>query len=33
VWEDNIKRGFREKIEVIWIGFIWLRTGASGRLL
>jgi hypothetical protein len=31
-WEDNIKKdhkyGFR-----VWIGFMWLRIGTSGRLV
>jgi hypothetical protein len=30
-WEDNIKMDLREIDEVVWIGFIWLRLGASGK--
>jgi hypothetical protein len=29
-WKDNTKMNLRE---IVWIGFIWLRTGDSGGLL
>jgi hypothetical protein len=32
-WADNIKMGLREIGWMEWIGWIWLRIGASGWLL
>jgi hypothetical protein len=31
-WVDNIKMYLKED-GMVWIGLIWLRIGASGRLL
>jgi hypothetical protein len=32
-WEDGIRMDLREIGLGMWIGFDWLRTGASGWLL
>jgi hypothetical protein len=32
IWECNIKVNYKEKDMRAWIGFIWLRIGASSRL-
>jgi hypothetical protein len=33
IWEDDIKMNLREIGKEVWIGWIWLRIGTSGRLL
>jgi hypothetical protein len=32
-WEDGIRMDFGEIGWGVWSGFIWVRMGASGRLL
>lgn len=32
-WENNIKMDLRERMGVVWAGFIWLKIGTSGRFL
>jgi hypothetical protein len=32
-WVDNIKIDIEKVDGMVWIGFIWLRIGTSGRLL
>jgi hypothetical protein len=32
-WEDDIRIDIGEKSERVWLGIIWLRTGAFGGLL
>jgi hypothetical protein len=31
--EENIKNDLNETGYEVWIGFIWFKTGTSGRLL
>jgi hypothetical protein len=32
-WKDNIRMDLMKIAGKVWIGFIWLRIGASGRIL
>jgi hypothetical protein len=32
-WEDNLECILQKQSGEVWTGFIWLRTGTSGRLL
>jgi hypothetical protein len=32
-WEENIRMDLREEVGSVRVGFIWLRTGNSHRLL
>jgi hypothetical protein len=32
-WDNNITMALKKQGGKVWNGFIWLRTGTSGRLL